>query len=175
MARPTIPIKLSPAQNELLQSIARSRVESHSLVQRAQIVLRANGGCNNKAIAAELGVCEETVGLWRKRWVAAQVELDKWEGNPMKLREAVNRWLTDQPRPGCPGTFSAEQICQILAVACEKPPESISHWTCPELTREVVRRGIVEQISKTTMGRFLKSGGSKTSSEQILTQPHHRR
>ena len=46
-------------------------------------------------------------------------------------------------------------------MACERPPEHLSHWTCPELVREVIRRGIVEQISETSMGRFLKPGDFK--------------
>jgi len=44
MARPTAPINLSPGQNELLQSIVRSREVPHSLVQRAQIVLDVLNG-----------------------------------------------------------------------------------------------------------------------------------
>jgi hypothetical protein len=46
-----------------------------------------------------------------------------------------------------------------LAVACEKPPAHLSHWTRPDLAREAIRRGIVERISETSVGRFLKSGG----------------
>jgi hypothetical protein len=97
--------------------------------------------------------------------------LNKLESKPKRLREAVSALLADKPRPGCPGTFTPEQICQILAVACEKPPEHLSHWTRPELVREVTRRGIVEQISETSLGRFLKSGGSQTPPGQILVEP----
>jgi hypothetical protein len=28
--------------------------------------------------------------------------------------------LADRPRPGCPATFTAEQICQIMAIACDR-------------------------------------------------------
>jgi transposase len=168
MARPTAPINLSPGQNELLQSIVRSREVPHSLVQRAQIVLAIGEGRTNKAIAEELGLCEETAGLWRKRWLQGCAGLEKLEQKPKRLREAVSALLADKPRPGCPGTFTAEQVCRILAVACEKPPEHLSHWTRPELVREATRRGIVEQISETSIGRFLKSGGSETPPDQIL-------
>ena len=63
MARPTTPISLSPEQNELLQSIIRSREVPHSLALRARIVLAASQGLSNKAIAQALGLCEETVGF----------------------------------------------------------------------------------------------------------------
>ena len=140
MARPTAPINLSPEQNELLQSIIRSREAPHSLVQRAQIVLAVGEGRTNKAIAEELGLCEETVGLWRKRWLQGCAGLENLEHKPKRLREAVSELLADKPRPGCPGTFTAEQICRVLALACEKPPEHLSHWTRPELVREATRR-----------------------------------
>ncbi len=158
MARPTTPIILSPEQSRLLQSIVNSREAPHGLVQRAAIILAVSQGRTNKAVAAEMGLCEETVGLWRKRWVQGQADLAKLEHQPKRLRAAVGALLADQPRPGCPGTFTAEQVCQILAVACEKPPEHLSHWTRAELAQEAIRRGIVGQISMTSVGRFLKSG-----------------
>lgn len=170
MARPTSPIDLSPEQSRLLQSLVSSREVPHSLVQRATIVLAASQGRTNKAIAAEMRLCEETVGLWRRRWVQGQADLAKWEHQPKRLRAAVGALLADQPRPGCPGTFTAEQVCQILAVACETPPTHLSHWTRAELAREARRRGIVGQISETSVGRFLKSGRSQTPPDPLLAE-----
>jgi transposase len=164
LARPLPPLTLSSEQQSILETIARSREAPHSLVQRAQIVLSAHAGDNNKMISQRLGLCEETVGFWRKRWLAAGIELVNYAGRPKQLREAVSRLLADKPRPGCPGVFTAEQICQLLAVACETPPEHLSHWTQPELVRTVINRGIVDTISASSIGRFLKSGGTETSS-----------
>lgn len=171
MARPTSPICLSPEQEELLQSIACSREVPPGLVQRAKIVLAVSQGLTNKAIAEDLGLCEETVGLWRKRWVQGSADLKTVEPKPKRLRAAISALLADHPRPGCPGTFTAEQICQIMAIACEKPPEHLDHWTRPDLVREAIQRGIVERISETSVGRFLKSGGAKTPSEPVLAEP----
>jgi transposase len=171
MARPTRPIHLSPEQEKLLQSIAGSREVPHGLVQRTKIVLAINQGRTNKAIAQELGLCEETVGFWRKRWVQGCAGLEKLEQTPQRLRAAISTLLADLPRPGCPGTFTAEQICQIIAIACEKPPDHLDHWTHPDLVREAIQRGVVEQISETSIGRFLKSGRPKTPSEPVLAEP----
>ena len=164
MARPLSSLTLTVELQEILQTITRSREVPHSLVQRAQIVLAASSGCNNKSISQNVGLCEDTVGFWRKRWITKCVELAKFEGKPNRLREAVSQWLADKPRPGSPGIFTAEQICRLLAVACETPPEHLSHWTQPELARTVIERGIVEQISASSVGRFLKSGRFKTTS-----------
>ena len=67
--------------------------------------------------------------------------------------------LSDAPRSGAPATFTPEQICQIMAMACEDPERldvPISHWSQSELARQAVRRGIVESISHGSVGRFLK-------------------
>lgn len=158
MARPLSPLHLNSELQEILQTLTRSREAPHSLVQRAQIVLAASTGSNNKAISQKMGLCEETVGFWRKRWIDNGIELEKLKDKPKQLRETVGQVLADKPRPGCPGTFTAEQICHLLAVACETPPAHLSHWTQPELARTLINRGIVESISASSVGRFLKSG-----------------
>jgi putative transposase len=81
--------------------------------------------------------------------------------------------LQDAPRPGKPAIFSAEQWCQIMALACEPPEVSgrpISHWTPRELAAEAVNQGIVETISERHVGRFLKSGRAQTASKPLLAQ-----
>lgn len=170
MARPTPPINLSLEQNELLHHLARRRETPHSLVLRVQIIRQSAQGINNKTISMNLGLCEDTVGQWRRRWVASGAQLTKCAGKPKELRAAVGKILADQARPGSPGKFSAEQICQLMALACEAPPEHLSHWTYGELVREAVKRGIAETISTSSASRFLKSGGSQTASCQILAQ-----
>jgi len=76
MSRPTIPINLTPAQNESLQKIIRRREIPHSIVQRAQIILKAAVGDNNKKISQDLGLCfdarwslEATLGKGSDRFI----------------------------------------------------------------------------------------------------------
>ena len=80
-------------------------------------------------------------------------------------------WIV--PRPGTPGEFSAEQLAQIISVACESPEDAgrpVSHWTPRELAEEVIKRGIVKRISPRTVGRFLKRSRSQTASLDVLAQ-----
>jgi putative transposase len=76
------------------------------------------------------------------------------------LSDKVVEVLEDRERSGAPSTFTAEQLCQIMAVACEKRPEEcgrpVSHWTARELADEAKARGIVAGISPRHVGRFLK-------------------
>jgi len=71
----------------------------------------------------------------------------------------VKERLEDIPRPGKPSHITAEQTCQIVALACAQPKERpISHWTGREIADEVMARGIVEQISPRHAARLLKKG-----------------
>jgi transposase len=171
MARPTPPIILSRAQSALLHTLVGSREVPHGLAERAGIVLAASEGRTNKAIAKERGLCEETVGLWRRRWLEGGAELEKLEHHPKQLRKLVGTLLANRPRPGCPGLFTAEQICRLLALACESPPEHLDHWTRPELARALMERGVVESISASSVGRFLKPGGPETPPPPVLAEP----
>ena len=72
--------------------------------------------------------------------------------------------LQDAPRPGAPATFSAEQWCQIIALACEPREASgrpISHWTPRELADEARKRGIVGTISTRHVARFYNQADLK--------------
>lgn len=65
--------------------------------------------------------------------------------------------LSDAFRSGSPGKFSAEQLAQVIAVACEPTAESnrpISHWTRREVADQVIKHKIVTSISTRTVGRL---------------------
>jgi putative transposase len=67
----------------------------------------------------------------------------------------------------------AEQICQIIAVACEEPAlsgRSITEWTPRELADEIIKRQIVSSISASQVWRFLKRGGVETASKPLLAE-----
>lgn len=170
MARLAPQVKLSEGQQQVLEEISRSRQMPHAVVQRACIVLQAARGKKNTEISLALGLDEDAVGLWRRRWLAGEEALSQQEGRDKRLRAAIECLLTDIPRPGCPPTFTAEQVCQVLALACTTPPASLTHWTHEDLAREAVKRGIVETISTRSIGRFLKSGAAQAAPDKTLAQ-----
>ena len=80
-------------------------------------------------------------------------------GDDKQLQQLIVEALSDEKRSGRPATFTPEQICQIVAMACEKPEDSqrpTSHWTPREMAEELIKRGIVTSISPRTVGRFFK-------------------
>ena len=158
-----VEIHLNERQQSILEEIVRCRHSPHYEVDRARIVLEAGSGLRNRPIAHKLGLDRETVRVWRNRWANASEPMEQLESEP-DFRKFVHAVLKDAARSGCPATFSPEEICRIIAVACEPPDESqrpICEWTPRELSEEVLKRGIVPKISVRSVGRFLKSSRSK--------------
>ncbi len=146
-------IALSDAERQELDALTRRHTTPQQLALRARIVLAAADGANNGQIARQLAVSVNMVRRWRERWLVLQ---------PAALEDLpVVERLTDVPRPGKPVRITAEQVCQIQALACETPTGSdrpISQWTSRELADEVKQRGIVDQISGRHAARLLKRG-----------------
>jgi hypothetical protein len=154
----------------------RRATSSQQLVRRAQIILAAADGLNNEQIARHLKLKRDTAQTWRKRWLAAgpRLAVAEAEGaDDAALTRCILLEFADAPRAGAPPTFSAEQICQIIALACEPPATSgrpVTHWTPTDLAAEAVNRGMVTRISARTVARFLGSGGSQAASLGVLAE-----
>jgi transposase len=170
MAGTAAKVILSERQQKLLEEFSKSRTISQCIVQRATIILLGFAGMLNEQIALHVGLNRIQVGLWRRRWRDAWKPLCVWEcTEPHRLREAILEVLADAPRPGAPATFTAEQVSQIVALACEPPKLSgrpIDHWTLRELREEAIQRNLVTDISVSRIGHFL---------QQAAVQPHRKK
>ena len=164
-------IQLTERQHQVLEQMRRSTTAPKRLLQRVNVILMAFSGELNETIAAKVGLTRKQVGLWRRRWQQsfdALVAVECRESQAV-FRRMIAEVLSDAPRTGSPGKFTAEQVTQILAVACELPDESgrpIDRWTHRELAHEVVQRKIVTSISVSQVGRYLA---------QAELQPHRRK
>jgi putative transposase len=162
------PIILTERQRNMLAHLARRTTSIQRLACRARIVLAAAQGANNEQIAQRLGINRETSRLWRGVWLENEERLGvAEEAGEKELRQPMGQTLCERARSGAPPTFSAEQVCQIVAMACEAPSHEsgrpVRHWSTTELAEEAVKRGIVEEISARSVGRFLKGGRSEAS------------
>jgi putative transposase len=162
------PIILTERQRKMLAHLARRATSTQRLARRSRIVLAAAEGYNNEQVANRLAINRETARLWRRAWLENEERLGvAEEAGERELRQAIEGALCDRPRSGAPPTFSAEQVCQIVALACEAPSEEsgrpVTHWTPRELAEEAIKRGIVEDISARSVGRFLKGGRPEAS------------
>jgi putative transposase len=169
-------VQLTARQRACLEQLARRQTSPQRLVRRAKILLALETGVNQCHVMRQMHLNRGTVQVWCRRWGALapkleQIEAD--EGSDKVLTTMLVQGLADHPRAGTPATFTAEQIVQIIAVACEDPADSgrpVSHWTPREVAEEVRKRGIVETISTRSVGRFLKSGGFAAPSGRVLAQ-----
>lgn len=160
-------ITLSPPQQTLLEALLRQSSCPQALALRARIVLGAAAGQRNERLALALNCSLPTVRKWRGRWAAAASHLAAVENHLSELHALVASVLADAPRSGTPGSFSAEQIVQIINLACTPLPEvgrPIDAWTPRELADQAVKQGIVASISARSVGRFLKRGRSQATS-----------
>jgi transposase len=154
MAGPKPPaVNLNEAERQGLEKLVKAHSTPQQIVLRARIILTASQGLNNEQVGRELHVGVDMVRYWRQRWLAGQA---------IPLTElSVEERLYDLPRAGKPSAITADQRCQMAALACEKPEQSarpISQWSGREIADELMKRGIVAQISPRHAARLLKGG-----------------
>src|SRR6266478_1927835 len=128
---------LSQEARDDLERFSRSRTLSARLVERARIILRAAVGQENQQIANELGLCRQTVGRWRERFAAAQIE-----------------GLEDHPRSGRPARILLPTIDEVVRLTTQEKPVTETHWS----TRTMAR---VIGVSAATVGRIWRAHGLK--------------
>ncbi len=146
-------VELSPEECRGLEILVHRHSTPQQVARRGRIILGAAAGLNNSQIARQVGLDVDTVRFWRNRWLGLQAA----SLEDLSLEER----LRDAPRPGTPARITPEQVCQMVALACEAPSRSgrpISQWTSRELADEIVQQGIVERISPRHAARLLKRG-----------------
>lgn len=156
-------IVLTTEQRTELERLVRAHTSGQQMAMRARIVLLAADGLSTEEVARRLSIESDTVRLWRARWRAT----------PGSVAERI----ADAPKSGRPARFTPEQLCQIMALACERPAEAdrpISHWSVRELADECIRRGIVDRISPRHVGRVLKSGRPQAPPDPVLAHAARR-
>jgi len=133
-------IDLTDEQEGELTRLARSRRTSVRLAQRAQIVLLAAQGLQNKDIAAQLGIGRVQVARWRERYLECGVqgiERDLPRGAPpVKVDVAKLVELTTQSTPEAATHWSTRKMAAVLQVS---PSTVMRHWQANGLKPHLVR------------------------------------
>ncbi len=156
-------VKLSTEDSQDLAQLIRRHSTPQQIALRARIVVAAAAGLRNAQIARQEGVSVVMVRRWRDRWATLA---------PIPREElSAEERLADLPRPGAPARITADQVCRIVALACEDPEDTgrpISQWTSREIADEVKKRNIVKDISPRHAARLLKRRGSQAASDPLL-------
>ena len=144
-------IKLSAETEQAIKKLVKRHTTRQQIAKRAHIVELAAAGKSDKAIAQEVGVNRHTVRQWREPWL-------RLEALPFDELSVEER-LEDLPRSGAPARITADQRCQLEALACEAPEKHgrpISQWSGREIADEVIKQQIVATISPRHAARLLK-------------------
>ncbi len=133
--RPKARLIVSPSEREVLERWARRPKTAQALALRARIILKCAEGHDNIDVADELGVVQQTVGKWRKRFVERRLD-----------------GLLDEPRPGAPRRIRDEQIEAVLTRTLETQPRGATHWSTRSMAREM-------GMSQTAISRIWRAFG----------------
>ena len=152
---------LTTLMHEILQQLSTSRNIGNAVVTRSKIILMAFQKVENQTIALRMGVCAKMIGIWRRRWrdsfeALLQMQFAECDAS---FRRAIIACLSDAPRSGAPGRFTAEQVVGLIGLACEHPQSSgrpVPYWTGKELADESEKRGLVDSISASHVNRILR-------------------
>lgn len=120
MGRPMAKLELDEHEREELKRLARRRVVGAATALRARIVLECAKGLENLEVAELLGISNQTVGKWRKRFVTARLD-----------------GLLDEPRPGRPRLVSDADVERIVDTTLHEDPVAATHWSSRALAKHL--------------------------------------
>jgi transposase len=128
-------IVLTEDERAELNRLVRSKLTSVRLEQRAQIVLLASEGMQNKEIAEQLGIGRVQVARWRERYGKSRLE-------------GIER---DLPRGAPPVKVD---VARLIELTTQSKPEAATHWS----TRNM---GVKLGVSAASVSRHWRSNGLK--------------
>jgi transposase len=143
-------VTLSDEERERLRALTRKGKSAARTVRRAQILLWADAGETDEAIAAALQCGLSTIARTRQRFV----------------EESLDAALVDHPRPGAAPKLTPKQQAFTVALACTKPPQGRLRWTMQLLADRLVELEVIPDISDESIRRLLKKTSSSPGSRK---------
>jgi transposase len=138
-------VELSQAEREELTALLSGGKHAARKLKRAQILLAADAGVSDEAIATSVGVGGSTVYRTKRCFV---------EGN-------LEAALSEEPRPGAARKLSGKEEALLVATACSNPPEGRARWTLELLAGAMVKLTEHEGLSRETVRRRLAENDLK--------------
>ena len=138
-------VELSEAERCELTALVSGGKRSARKLKRAQILLAADAGVSDEAIATGVTVGSSTVYRTKRRFV--EVSLDAA--------------LNEEPRPGTDRKLTGREEALLIATACSNPPAGRARWTLELLANELVRLTEHHSLSRETVRRRLAENDLK--------------
>ena len=138
-------VELDQPEREALTAMLRSGKHAARKLKRAQILLAADAGLSDEAIAVTVVAGGSTVYRTKRRFVE------------MGLAAA----LSEEPRPGAARKLSGKEEALLVATACSSPPPGRARWTLELLADAFVKLTEHEELSRETVRRRLAENDLK--------------
>jgi transposase len=131
-------VELSPEQRAVLEQRSRGRSIPARVVERAQIILLAAGGKQDKEIASELRISVQKAARWRARF----------------LKLGVTGLEKDGPRPGRTPTIPVAVLKRVIRMTTKEKPINATQWSTRTMAEAV-------GISEASVRRIWHKNGLK--------------
>ena len=148
--RPKIAIVLSQDEREQLERWSRRPKTAQALAQRARIVLACAEGGSNDEVARALKITAQTVGKWRRRFVAQRLD-----------------GLLDEPRVGAPRRILDADVERVLTLTLESRPKDATHWS----TRSMAHASGLTQTAVSRVWRAFALQPHRTETFKLSKDP----
>lgn len=132
-------VKLTDEEKSQLSLLTSGGRHAARKVKRAQILLAADAGETDEAIAANVAVGTATVFRTRRHFVEGNLELA----------------LSEAPRAGGKRKLARKEEALLVATACSSPPQGRARWTLDLLAGEMVKLTDHDEVSRDTVRRRL--------------------
>ena len=138
-------VELSWTEREQLRALTAGGKAPVRKAKRAQVLLAADAGFPDEAIAKSVVVGTATVYRTKRRFV---------EGN-------LERASAEEPRPGASRKLTGKQEALLVATACSSPPQGRARWTLQLLAGAMVELIEQDTLSRETVRRRLAENDLK--------------
>lgn len=136
-------VSLTKKEKDELKALLRIGSHPAVVIQRAQILLKADRQLKDKTIAEHLDCTPEHVARVRQRY----------------CKYSLERAIFDAERSGRPVVFQEKEKANIVALACTKAPKGYSHWTLDLLVEEAEKEKI--KMGRTKVWTIMKENELK--------------
>jgi transposase len=138
-------VELNQEERDQLSKMLSGGKHAARKLKRAQILLAADAGESDEAIAANVSVGGSTVYRTKRHFVLGNLEVA----------------LSEAPRRGAERKLSGKQEALLVATACSKPPEGRKRWTLDLLAGAIVKLTDHAELSRETVRRRLEENDLK--------------
>jgi len=140
--RPAKRVSLTVTEIQELDRLSKLKRRTRSVAFRAQIILHCAKAKTDTEVARLLRTSNNTVGMWRGRFLQRGIE-----------------GLLDEPRPGAPRKIGDERVEEVVTRTLETTPQGATHWSTRLMAKKL-------GLSQSSVSRIWRAFGLKPHRSQ---------